>query len=155
MVEADPLRVPACLPAKLLQDEGLQQLAQRSAILHQRVGVETQQGADEPRVADVQFWRLDQAAQAVAVPRREFFQKKDPCRSTAGLRVLKMPGARCTSSRITRSGSLGQLQGYASANRKFSTPARCKRNVIRPLPELHIIRDRSHVSSGPQYPASR
>jgi len=55
MVKADLLRVPARLPAKLLQHESLQLLAQRSAILHQRVGVKTEQGAGEPCVADVQF----------------------------------------------------------------------------------------------------
>ena len=63
---------------ELLDDEGLEELPERGAVRGQRVGVETEEGAGETAVAEVNLGRLDEAAQPVAMPGREFLDEEHP-----------------------------------------------------------------------------
>ena len=75
MEELDRVRLPACLAAQLLEDERLEQLPEQRAVRAQRRLRRAEQRTGQPGVADVQFRRLDQAPQPVAVPDRQALQQ--------------------------------------------------------------------------------
>ncbi|HQY26418.1 MAG TPA: hypothetical protein PLL45_16155 [Thermoflexales bacterium] len=61
-MESDIVVAPTGLPAQLLEDKRLEQLAQHGPVLEQRVGIEPEQRAGDARVPDVALRGLDQPA---------------------------------------------------------------------------------------------
>lgn len=77
MVEGKVSFVPARLSFQLAVDKRFEKLAQQATVLVELRDIQPQERARQPRIAQVQLWRLDQPLDSVAVPRRQEIDEKD------------------------------------------------------------------------------